>query len=301
MDFGKVSNIEEVDFSLPADHPENIKILRENKKRNNAKPKVYVGCAKWGREEWVGKLYPKGTKQGDYLKYYAKSFNSIELNAVFYRIPPDSWIKKWKGFTEEGFKFCPKINRSISHIRRLKDAERVTDIYLERMSEFGDRLGAMFLQLPQNFTPKKYDVFEDYIRSFPKDFPLTVEFRHPGFFEENNIADQTYQMMQEQGIGTVITDTAGRRDVCHMRLTTPMAFIRFVGNSLHPTDYSRIDDWVERIKEWLDNGLDTLYFFMHHHDERYSPELSTYLIQKLNKACSLSLKEPEWVGEPEKP
>ena len=88
----------------------------------------------------------------------------------------------------------------------------------------------------------------------------------------------------------MITDTAGRRDCVHMYLTVPKAFIRFVGNSLDNSDYTRIDDWVKRINYWLDNGLEELYFFMHMHDETYSPELSSYLIDKLNTVCGLSLK-----------
>ncbi|MBD0333461.1 MAG: DUF72 domain-containing protein, partial [Chitinophagaceae bacterium] len=102
-------------------------------------------------------------------------------------------------------------------------------------------------------------------------------------------------------IGSIITDTAGRRDMVHMHLTVPKAFIRFVGNSLHPTDYSRCDDWVKRIKCWLDSGLQELYFFMHMHDEAYSPELSVYLAEKLNKECNLNLIVPQFVSQDPEP
>jgi uncharacterized protein YecE (DUF72 family) len=93
-------------------------------------------------------------------------------------------------------------------------------------------------------------------------------------------------------MGIVITDTAGRRDCCHMHLTIPKTFIRFVGNSLHKTDFTRCDDWVHRIRHWLDEGIRELYFFMHMHDEAYSPELTVYLVQKLNKTCNLNLPLP---------
>jgi hypothetical protein len=81
-----------------------------------------------------------------------------------------------------------------------------------------------------------------------------------------------------------------------MHLTIPTAFIRFVGNSLHPTDFPRCDEWVRRIKFWLDNGLRELYFFMHMHEEATSPELTVYLVDRLNKECGLELKKPEFVG-----
>jgi len=60
---------------------------------------------------------------------------------------------------------------------------------------------------------------------------------------------------------------------------------------LHPTDQTRIDDWINRIKYWLDKGLQELYFFMHMHDEAFSPELTVYLVDKLNKTCGLDLKK----------
>ena len=82
-----------------------------------------------------------------------------------------------------------------------------------------------------------------------------------------------------------------------MHLTIPKAFIRYVGNSLHPTDYTRSDVWVQRMKYWLDHGLQELYFFMHMHDEATSPELTVYLVDKLNKECGLNLIKPKFIEE----
>lgn len=102
-------------------------------------------------------------------------------------------------------------------------------------------------------------------------------------------------MLHELNVGAVITDAAGRRDVIHMELPTPHAFIRFVGNSLDPTDYKRVDDWVERIVKWKELGLQSVWFFMHQHDERYSPELADYVAEKLNEHLGLSLLRPTFM------
>jgi Protein of unknown function DUF72 len=101
-----------------------------------------------------------------------------------------------------------------------------------------------------------------------------------------------FDVLTKLKIGAVITDTAGRRDCAHMELTIPKTFIRYVGNSLHATDYVRINDWVDRMKYWLDNGMEELYFFMHMHNEALSPELTVYLVDKLNDACGLNLIKP---------
>lgn len=71
-----------------------------------------------------------------------------------------------------------------------------------------------------------------------------------------------------------------------------------VGNSLHKSDYTRCDAWVERVKYWLDHGMEELYFFMHMHDEATSPELTVYLVDKLNKECGLNLIKPKYIMPP---
>jgi uncharacterized protein YecE (DUF72 family) len=97
-------------------------------------------------------------------------------------------------------------------------------------------------------------------------------------------------------MGFVITDTSGRRDLVHMRLSSKTAFIRFVGNNLHRTDYTRVDEWVDRLKKWMDGGLETLYFIMHQHEEIDSPELMAYVIEQMNKKWGLNLQKPEFIG-----
>ena len=85
-----------------------------------------------------------------------------------------------------------------------------------------------------------------------------------------------------------------------MHLPLLKAFIRYVGNSLHQTDYRRVGEWVERMKYWLDKGMQELYFFMHMHDETFSPELTVYLADKLNAACGLNLHKPVFVTQQNK-
>lgn len=95
----------------------------------------------------------------------------------------------------------------------------------------------------------------------------------------------------------VITDVAGRRDVCHLRLTTNTVLVRFVGNNLHPTDYSRIDDWVRRLEYWFSNGLHQVYFFTHEPDNLMAPDLAIYLVEKLDKMGGVETRGPKIIGQ----
>jgi hypothetical protein len=112
MDFGRVQNIEEVDFTFPDDHPDTVRLFKSLTEKPAA-PKVYVGCAKWGRPDWVGKIYPKGTKAADYLKHYVKFFNTIELNAMFYQTFPETVTSRWASYSGDDFRFCPKMSQYI--------------------------------------------------------------------------------------------------------------------------------------------------------------------------------------------
>lgn len=298
MDFGKVDvkELDTIDFRLPTDRSETAATLKKKPLGKTQKVKVYVGCAKWGRKEWVGKIYPKGTKDANFLDEYAKHFSAIEFNAMFYRIFPKATIEGWAKRVGKEFVFCPKFTQEITHFKRLNGAEKVTDQFLDAISSFGKTLGPCFLQLSDNFGPKNIEVLESYLKSLPKDLEVFVEVRNKEWYAPEN-SKLLFEILSKNKFGAVITDAAGRRDCVHMALTTPKAFIRFVGNSLHPSDYARVDDWVKRIKKWIDAGIHEVYFFMHQHDEKYSPELAAYTIKKLNKVCGLEIPEPKFIND----
>lgn len=288
MEFGRVAEeeIKSIDFTLPADGEQTALIL--NAKQPFVKPLYYVGCAKWGRKEWKELIYPKKTKEADFLGEYVKHFNSIELNAVFYSIPKEDQILKWREMvaanTEGEFLFCPKFSRTITHIKRLKDTDFLTDEYIKAISAFGPYLGPCFLQVSDNFGPNNIDVLENYLKKLPQDLKVFVEVRHKDWFI-GDAKKQLFAMLAKLGKGAAITDASGRRDCLHMELPTPGAFIRFVGNGgkYLDSDKARVDEWVIRIKEWLDKGLQEIYFFLHQHDEADTPLIADYTIEQFNK------------------
>ncbi|MEO1049112.1 MAG: DUF72 domain-containing protein [Bacteroidota bacterium] len=286
MKFGSVDNPEAIDFALPVDHVDTAGIL--SKGTQSAEVPVYIGCAKWNRQD-LKNFYPRGTK--DELAYYGQQFNSIELNATFYNNYTKEQVEKWRDKTPDGFMFFPKVNQMISHLKRLNDVTIYTEEFCDMARAFYPKLGMCFLQLHNNFGPKNFDRLEKYLSEFPEDVPLAVELRNTAWFTDEEVAGQVYSLFEKHNITNIITDTAGRRDLLHMRLTTPTAFVRYVGAN-HESDYSRLDDWIERIKSWMDQGLEKLYFFVHQNHEKESPLLSAYLIERLNKDLGFKLRMP---------
>lgn len=296
MEFGRVDEalLNTIDYRLPAEPLWNKNIFSGKAAKQ---PKIYIGCAKWGRTEWIGKIYPPKTKEKDFLSYYVQHYNCIELNATHYKVYGPAGIKKWADQAKDkDFKFCPKMYQGVTHRGSLKGKDFITTEFLRGVVEFGDKLGPIFIQVSDSFSPNRKDDLFDFLKSLPKDLVFFLEVRHTDWFAKEDRFKFMLEELKALNMGAVITDTSGRRDCAHMHLTIPKAFIRYVGNSLHPTDYTRIDEWIAKIKYWLANGLEELYFFMHMHDETYSPELTVYMIDKLNADCKLQLTKPVFIN-----
>ncbi len=292
MQFGKVDDTNGIDFNQPKDHPETKKVLggKEAKKLN-----IYIGCAKWNKTD-LKNFYPKGTK--DLALYYSSQFNSIEFNASFYGNYSKSDFEKWREKTDSDFKFFPKVRNTISHLKRLNDVKNLTEEFCNSVSGLEEKLGMVFLQMIDNFKPKDYDRLEKFVLEFPKETPLAIELRNEEWFSDKTVSDKVCKLFRENKVTNIIVDTAGRRDIIHMRLTTPVAFVRYVGAN-NETDYTRLDTWVERINAWKKQGLKELYFFIHQNEEVESPLIAADFIKKLNKKLKVNLKIPKSI-EPKK-
>jgi uncharacterized protein YecE (DUF72 family) len=287
MKFGKVQSVTGIDLSLPPDHPDTQRVLQARKR--SVPLRVHVGCAKWNRKD-LSNFYPRGVK--DELVYYASQFNAIELNATFYRFFPPEQFATWARKVPEGFIFSPKVTQDISHWKRLSDSDALVAGYTEAVRHLGDRLGPVFLQLNETFKPKEFDRVREFLANWPDDIPLAIEFRHTDWYNEGHVAEELYRLLEKHHVMNIITDTAGRRDLLHMRLTTPSAFVRYVGANDPTSDRTRLDDWVERLKSWSEQGLQEVFFYVHQNHELESPLLAAEFIKKLNQALGIRLKVP---------
>lgn len=294
MQFGKVADASSIDFSLPKTPIETVELLKKNTQKSQLN--VYVGCAKWNAQD-LKHFYPKGIK--DELTYYAQQFNSIEMNSSFYRIFPASQFQTWKEKTPPEFRFFPKIYQGISHQNRLKDCQQLIHQYSNAVQHLGNQLEMCFLQMNEHFEPNQENInrLELFFQQWnATNIPLALELRHTNWFQNEKIASHIYHLLEHYQISNVITDTAGRRDLLHMRLTTNAAFVRYVGAN-HQSDYTRIDDWAIRLKEWVNLGLNNIYFFVHQNNEIESVKIARHLNRLLNQELNCNLTLPRVLPE----
>lgn len=291
MEFGRVYNVEAVDFRLPKTHPLSESTLRHLSKTEQ--PKVYIGCPVWADKSYVGKVFPPKTPAKNYLKEYCKQFNTIEVNSTHYQIPNAETIKKWRDIASSGFLFCPKFPQIISHRNDFDKRDEWVDLFLSSIYQLDDYLGISFIQFPPYFGPEKFKNLERFIQKLPRELHFAVELRHEKWFANPSIVEEWFRLFRQYNIIPVITDTSGRRDVLHQLITSNKVFIRFVGNNLHPSDYQRIDSWVATLIDWLNKGITEVFFFIHEPEKHFCADIAAYLIQQMNEKASLCLKPPK--------
>lgn len=291
MKFGRVNDLSPIDFSLPSP-PQATEDFLDQLPEPTTAPKVYFGCTGWAMKEWVGKFYPAKAKSKEFLKHYAKQFTTIELNTTHYRIPTPQLVQSWYQMSDQNFKFAPKIPQSISHAPDLGLRGKELDWFCESIVGLKEKLGTSFMQLPPNFGPARIQQLEGFLKRFPvQEVPLAVEVRQEAWFEDETAFQSLLDLLREHQVGTIITDVAGRRDVLHLGLTTPQLLLRFVGNGLHQTDYERVDEWITLILEWLERGVQEVYFFSHQPDNILSPEMCMYFTEQLEARSPLEFSK----------
>lgn len=288
MTFGRLDNIETVDFSLPPTHPATIDLLQNS--ISNLPFQIYIGAPVMPDKQFIGVLFPKGTKEKDFFRLYAKHYNCLELNATHYNIPPLAWIQKWTEETPQGFKFYPKMLQRISHAANLLAQPQLVATFCETMAAFGEKLGTVFMQLPPHFRPSRQNELLAFAAQFPDNIPLSIEFRAEEWFADKKIWNDTCEALESLGVGTVLTDVAGRRDILHQRLTTPQAMIRFVCENGHPSDYQRLSAWAKTWVEWEKLGMKEAQMFIHASERSALIPLAFHFISEWNTLSSMHIQ-----------
>lgn len=288
MKFGKVDDIKGIDFTLPPIPEETYHVL-EKYKSDDTQLEVSVGGARWAKSDLKG-FFPPKTK--DELSYYSTQFNAIEMNGTFYSSPKKEQIITWKNKTPNDFKFFPKVPQSISHYSRLLNVREKLWTFLDAITLFEEQLGMAFLQMHDNYKPKDFERLKNFVQDFPKGYPFAIEVRNEEWFSDSEIYGQYARLLEAHHITNIIVDTPGRRDVLHLRLTTPHLFVRFV-SVYNPVDYQRLDAWVERISELKKAGLQSVNFFIHQVLQGEEELYATYFVEKLNKELSLNVRVPK--------
>ena len=141
---------------------------------------IRIGTSGFLYDHWRGRLYDPSDR-GQELEAYARSFDTVELNVTFYRMPASATFRSWASRVPPGFVFAVKASRYLTHVRRLRDPQDAVELLLERAIELGAHLGPILLQLPPDL-PVDLDALDATLTAFPPSIQVAVEPRHPSWF-----------------------------------------------------------------------------------------------------------------------
>lgn len=275
--------------------------------------KYHIGCTVWSLKEWVGNFFTDDAKQEDFLSQYASVFNSVEGNTTFYRIPDEKTVKKWGKSTPDGFKFCFKFHRSITHDKALNNVEDEVLRFIETFDIISDRLGPFHIQLPPQFSPAEFTRLEELVAFLPNAYSYAVEVRHPDFFDHGRVENRLNRLLKSYNIDRVTFDT---RKLHAMKSDDPTVveaqkkkpevpvrfettggrpFVRFVGANDVLNNEPYLKEWAIVIADWIKEGLHP-YIFTHAPDKVNQPPIARKFHQLLSELIEID-PMPAWPVE----
>jgi uncharacterized protein YecE (DUF72 family) len=222
-------------------------------------------------KQWVGPFYPDGLSARLHLPYYAQRFNALEIDSTFYGTPAATTVKRWHDITPTGFMICPKMPRTITHEARLVGANDLTQEFLDRMRLLEDKLGAILMQFPPDFSQAEVSKLIHFLPTLPRNLRFAVEFRHPSWNKT-----ETAVLLEAHNICWTSADTVYMPR--QIMPTTDFLYLRFIGpHGRFPTkDRLQVDrsadleQWWQALKPRL-QGAKAVYAFFNDDYEGFSP------------------------------
>jgi uncharacterized protein YecE (DUF72 family) len=203
-----------------------------------------VGTSGFAYLHWNRAFYPEGLAAEERLAFYARSFQTVELNVSFYRTPPARTFEKWRDEVPAGFRFAVKASRYLTHVLRLRHPREPVEYLMERAGRLGDKLGPVLLQLPPDL-PIELDRLEETIEAFGPGIQLAVEPRHPSWFTPEFRA-----LLQRRRAALCIADRRG--PITPIWQTAPWLYVRLhEGRAAPRSCYGprALTSWARRLVE----------------------------------------------------
>lgn len=258
-----------------------------------------LGTQGWNYAAWVGAFYPPGTRPQEFLRTFARAFDTVEVDSTFYAIPPASTVRGWASRTPDSFTFALKLPQEITHERRFVDARSVLDLFIERARELGPRLGPILIQCGPDFSPLEWAAVAEFLPQLPADVRFAIEFRQRAW-----ITPATLELLTSHRVALALSDGRWipRRWLLRLceRPTTDFAYLRWMGPDRTITDYSHVQvDRSAELDAWaammpvLAGQVRTVYGFVNNHFAGHGPAS----VRMLQERLGLPTVDPSRIGE----
>ncbi|MGQ4596355.1 DUF72 domain-containing protein [Nocardia sp. R6R-6] len=270
--------------------------------------RLHVGCAMWTHAAWQERQLAPGER----LRWYARWCNAVEGNTTFYATPSRRTVESWAGQCDPDFRFVLKLPKPITHERRLTGVEAELGSFLTAMAPLGERIHALWVQLPGSFGPTDLGALAGFLRLLPRAHRVAVEVRHPAFFADEQAAAGLEYVLSRVGAEWIPFDTtvlfedtatsAAEQEAAakkprvprRMRALTENPIVRYHGRDDVERTVAGWQPWVDTVAEWLREGRSPTVF-LHTPDNAGALELA----RRFHREVRARLPELDPLPEPE--
>lgn len=226
---------------------------------------IRIGTSGYHYKHWLGRYYPEGMKSSEMLKHYLRDFDTVELNNTFYQLPNESTFDAWRRNTPHDFLFAVKGSRFITHMIKLKDAQRGLTNFMPRAERLRGKLGPILWQLPPGWKVN-VERLEEFLSLLPKEHRYTFELRN-----ETWMTDAVLEVLKKYNAAFCIYELAGYHSP--IELTADWTYIRLHGPTSfkYQGSYSdeQLAEWADRIRAWS-KKLKGIYVYFDNDDSAYA-------------------------------
>jgi uncharacterized protein YecE (DUF72 family) len=247
---------------------------------------LHLGTIGWSYSFWRGRFYPEKTVSKDFLAYYATRFDTVEVDSTFYRIPTQPAVTNWKSQTPQNFKFSLKFPSVITHIKMLRNCERETNFFFERIKLLNEKLGPLLLQFPSTFGVDRLSDLTAYLQSLPKMNRYVVEVRNKAWLNGD-----FYSLLRANNAALAWVDSPNMPLTAE--LTSDFLYVRLEGDrkkvngtlgKIETDTQSGLRVWADRLKTYLGRKMEVFGYFGKYYSG-YPPSDVDSLSKMLTKDC----------------
>jgi len=219
---------------------------------------VHVGCSGWQYRHWRGNFYPATLPQKAWLEYYARHFDTVEINNTFYRLPEPATFKDWRRRVPRHFTYAVKASRFLTHMKKLKAPEEPVQRFFARARHLGSALGPILYQLPPHW-PVNVSRLETFLDALPSRRRHAIEFREPSWYSED-----VFALLESYRVALCLHDMPGSESP---RLVTgSFVYVRFhgaqgTGKYIGTYTDRALEDWAQWVSGRLRAGLQVYVYF----------------------------------------
>jgi uncharacterized protein YecE (DUF72 family) len=226
---------------------------------------IRIGTSGWHYKHWRGPFYPGDLPAAEMLSFYARHFDTVEINNSFYRLPAVATFESWRDSAPARFSFAVKASRYITHMKKLKDPEASLEKLLSRAEALKRKLGPILFQLPPNWRCDAVRLTE-FLERLPRKRQYSFELRDPSWH-----TPEVYKLLSRHNAAFCIYELAGFQSP--LEVTADFVYVRLHGpkKEAYQGNYhtAALQTWAHRIREWQ-RDLKVIYVYFDNDQEGFA-------------------------------